>query len=114
MTLVLNDILSNLRHPRRLGVHLMARSLSFGVRRPRISRPIRRLFVSDLAEVCDQSFAWAAIPNLRRIIVPHGDVIDAKPDQALSQAAADFVGCGRRPKIPSLATCPTGTTNSEP
>lgn len=89
-TLILNDILSNVRHPKGLGAQIMARLLGFGVRRPRTSRPVRRLFVQEPATLGRQFRAWAAIPDLRRVIVSHGDVIDSAPAEALVRAAEDF------------------------
>jgi hypothetical protein len=89
-TLVLNDILSNVRHPKGLGAQILARLLGFGVRRPRTSRPVRFMFVKDPAALARQFRGWAAIPQLRRIIVSHGDIIDEAPREALIQAAADF------------------------
>lgn len=89
-TLILNDILSNVRHPRGLGAQIMARLLGFGVKRPRTSRPVRRMFLSDPTKLAAQFHAWAALPDLRRIIVSHGEVIDQAPAEALKRAAADF------------------------
>lgn len=89
-TLILNDILSNVRHPEGIGANIMARLLGFGVKRPRTSRPVRRMFVEDPALVGRQFRAWAAIPDLRRIIVSHGEVIDSAPREALNRAADDF------------------------
>jgi hypothetical protein len=89
-TLILNDILSNVRSPKGLGAQIMARLLGFGVKRPRTSRPVRRMFVADPAAVAAQFRRWAAIPDLRRIIVSHGNVIDIAPAEALRRAAEDF------------------------
>jgi hypothetical protein len=89
-TLVLNDILSNVRHPKGLGTQILARLLGFGVNRPRTSRPVRLMFVKDPNALANQFRAWAAIPQLRRIIVSHGDIIDGAPREALIKAAADF------------------------
>ncbi|WCT72933.1 hypothetical protein PQ455_15025 [Sphingomonas naphthae] len=89
-TLILNDILSNVRHPQGLGAHIMARLLGFGVKRPRTSRPVRRMFVADPAAVAAQFRDWADRPDLRRIIVSHGDVIGDGAAAALRRAAADF------------------------
>jgi hypothetical protein len=89
-TLILNDILSNVRHPKGLGAHVLARLLGFGVKRPRTSRPVRLMFVKEPSALANQFRAWAAMPQLRRIIVSHGDVIDQAPREALMQAAADF------------------------
>lgn len=89
-TLILNDILSNVRHPKGLGAQIMARLLGFGVKRPRTSRPVRRMFVNEPAMLAQQFRAWGAIADLRRILVSHGDVIDRAPAEALNQAAADL------------------------
>lgn len=91
-TLILNDILSNVRHPKGLGAHIMARLLGFGVTRPRTSRPVRWMFVKDAAALARQFRVWAAIPDLRRVVVSHGDIIDRAPGDALARAAADFGG----------------------
>jgi len=78
-TLILNDILSNVRHPKGLGAHILARLLGFGVKRPRTSWPVRRMFVKDPATLARQFRTWAAISDLRRVVVSHGDVIDRSP-----------------------------------
>jgi hypothetical protein len=90
LTLILNDILANVRHPHGLGANIMARLLGMGVDHPRTSRPVRRLFVEDGAKLAEQFRAWAGLPDLRRIIVSHGDVIDSEPGKALEVAAADY------------------------
>jgi len=90
LTLILNDILANVRHPRGIGDHIMAHLFGFGVDRPRTSRLVRRMYVKDPAAVANQFRAWAARPGLRRIIVSHGDIIEEKPAEALTRAAADF------------------------
>jgi hypothetical protein len=89
-TLILNDILSNVQHPKGLGAHIMASLLGFGLKRPRTSRPVRLMYVGDPAALAKQFRSWAALPDLRRIIVSHGDVIDRAPREALTRAAADF------------------------
>ncbi len=89
-TLIINDILANVRHPIGLGAKLMARLLGFGVDRPRTARPVRRLYVSDPVKLGEQFGEWARIPDLRRVIVSHGDVIDVAPRAALELVAADY------------------------
>lgn len=89
-TLILNDILSNVRHPHGVGANIMARVLGFGVKRPRTSRPVRRMFVNNPPAVAQQFRTWARLPNLKRIIVSHGDVIAEAPSAALERAAADY------------------------
>jgi len=89
-TLIVNDILANVRHPRGVGAHIMARLFGFGATRPRTSWPVRRMYVKDPAAVAAQFRAWAAIPDLKRVIVSHGDIIDQAPAAALTRAAADY------------------------
>ncbi|MGH6697289.1 hypothetical protein [Sphingopyxis sp.] len=89
-TLILNDVLSNVRHPEGLGANIMARAFGFGVKRPRTSRPVRNMFVHDAAVVAQQFRNWAATPGLRRIIVSHGDVIEENPAEVLNRVADDF------------------------
>ena len=89
-TLILNDILANVRHPIGLGANVMARLLGFGVDRPRTARPVRRMFVADPVKLGEQFRGWARIPDLRRVIVSHGDVIDVTPRAALETVAGDY------------------------
>ena len=89
-TLILNDILASVRHPKGLGAHIMARLFGFGVKRPRTSRLVRRLYVADAKAVARQFRAWAEIEDLRRVIVSHVDIISDAPAEALRRAAADF------------------------
>ena len=62
-TLILNDILSNVRHPKGLGAQVMARLLGFGVKRPRTSRPVRLMFVKDLPRSQSNSAAGPRYRN---------------------------------------------------
>ena len=90
ITLVLNDVLANVRHPKGLGAQLMARIFGFGVRRPRMSRPVRRMFVDDAPTVAARFRAWADMPDLSRVIVSHGEVIDEAAAAALRRAPDDL------------------------
>ena len=89
-TLILNDILSNVRHPSGIGATIMARLLGFGVDRPRTSRPVRWIFVNDRRALAEQFRVWAAIPDLKRVVVSHGDVIEDAAAETLLRAAADL------------------------
>lgn len=75
-TLIVNDLLANVRHPPGLGAWLMARLFGFGVRRPQMPREVRYLFLKDKAALAAQFREWAAIEGLRRIIPSHGEIID--------------------------------------
>jgi hypothetical protein len=86
-TLILNDVISNVRHPKGIGANVMARLFGFGVKRPRMAREVRWFFVGDKRTVARQLREWAAIPDLRRLIVSHGDVIDRSPQEVLRSVA---------------------------
>lgn len=89
-TLVLNDVLASIRRPQGIGAQLMARLFGFGVDRPRVSRLVRSRYVDDPAAVARQLRGWARLPDLRRVIVSHVDIIDRDPAAALERAAADL------------------------
>jgi hypothetical protein len=86
-TLIVNDIIGNVRHPHGLGAKLMARLFGFGVHGPRIPRPIASKLIADKAALARQLREWAAIPDLKRIVVSHGDVIGADPAGVLERIA---------------------------
>ncbi|MES2445419.1 MAG: hypothetical protein V4574_21545 [Pseudomonadota bacterium] len=86
LTLVLNDVLANVAHPHGLGAHIMARLFGFGVSHPQVPRPVQR-GMADKPALAAQFDAWAAEPDLRRIIVSHGDLIEDNPAQVLRTLA---------------------------
>jgi hypothetical protein len=89
-TLVVNDILANVRHPHGVGAKIMAHLLGFGVDRPRMPRVGKRLFVEDAGALAAGLRRWSSDPSLTRIIVSHGDVIADDPRKALEVAASDL------------------------
>ena len=76
-TLVVNDVIANVRHPRGLGAKVMARLFGFGVNGPQVPRVVKRMMVEDKQALAGQFRAWAADPQLERIIVSHGEIIDS-------------------------------------
>jgi len=89
-TLVVNDILANVRHPHGIGAHIMARLMGFGVKRPRMPRIGKRMFVKNAPALATAFRAWADEPGLARIIVSHGDVIEEAPREVLLRVAKDL------------------------
>ena len=89
-TLVLNDILANVRHPHGIGAHIMARLMGFGVSRPKMPWVGRRMFVKEAAALAGDFRRWAADPELKRIVVSHGDVIADDPRGVLERVAAEL------------------------
>lgn len=90
LTLVVNDILANVRHPHGAGAKIMARLFGFGIKRPRMPRPARRMFVKDGNLLAAQLRGWANDRALTRIVVSHGDVIEDECRAVLERAAADL------------------------
>ena len=89
-TLIVNDIIGHVRHPRGIGAKIMARLFGFGVHGPRIPRPARRHF--DAKPLARQLREWAKLPDLKRIIVSHGDPITDDPVGVLERIAANLNG----------------------
>ena len=85
-TLVLNDVISNVRHPKSVGANIMARLFGFGVNGPRMAREVKWLFVKDRKALAAQLREWATMSDLVRIIPSHGEIID-RPAAALNRVA---------------------------
>lgn len=83
VTLICNDIIGHVTHPHGLGAQVMARLMGFGVSEPQVPRIVRRKIVVDPKALASQFRDWAALRDLRRIIVSHGDPIETKPREAL-------------------------------
>jgi hypothetical protein len=90
-TLVVNDILANVRHPQGIGAHVMARLIGFGVKRPSMPWVGKRMFVKDSAALAAGFRQWAKEPGLKQIIVSHGDVIVEDPRGVLERVAAELI-----------------------
>ena len=75
VTLLTNDIIGNVAHPKSIGAKIMARLMGFGPK-PRITVPAKKFFIKDRAALADQLRGWAEVDGLQRIIPSHGDIID--------------------------------------
>ncbi|MBO9714695.1 hypothetical protein [Sphingomonas sp.] len=89
-TLLLNDVLANVRHPNGFGAWAMARLFGFGVDGPRVPRPVIARMVTDRTALAGAFRGWADLPRLKRILVSHGDPIADTPAAALLAAAAQL------------------------
>lgn len=87
-SLVVNDILANVRHPPGFGAQIMARLFGFGVHHPRIPRMVERSLVKDRKALAAGFLRWAEEPDLTRVIVSHGDVITQRSATVLRRVAA--------------------------
>jgi len=88
LTLICNDVIGNVAHPHGLGAKLMGRLMGFGVSEPQVPRIIKHRVIDDPEALAGQFRAWAAEPDLARIIVSHGDVIEDDPREVLLALAA--------------------------
>jgi hypothetical protein len=87
VSLVLNDIVFNMPHSSGVsGVMLRYVTASSGG--PRISRVAKMFFIKDAEALRAHLERLAELPNLKRVIVSHHEVIDRDPKRALDQVAA--------------------------
>lgn len=86
MTLILNDLVGNIRGARGFSGWFL-RLMGFAGDEPHIPLPIRRAMIESRGQVRDQLLTWAALPTLRRILVSHGEPIEDDPRGALRRLA---------------------------
>ena len=70
-TLIVNDVIGNMPH----GAGLVLRLTGFAGHAPHIPLPVKA-GVKDKSVLREQLLAWADEPNLKRIIMSHGDPIE--------------------------------------
>jgi len=85
-TLVLNDLVGNIRNSTGFGGWFL-RAMRFAGDAPQIPRPVRWTMVKDAAALRAQFLNWAALPGLRRILVSHGEAIESNPAVVLTVLA---------------------------
>lgn len=86
-TIVVNDIIANVRNPVGLGAKIMAWLFGFGVKHPQMPREVRYFFLKDKAALAAQLREWADLPDLVRVVPSHGDIID-RPRATLERIAS--------------------------
>jgi hypothetical protein len=86
-TLVLNDVVANIRDEKGFGGWLL-RMMDFAGDEPQVPIPIKAAIVSDKAALSEQLLRWSALPSLKRILVSHGSAIETDPSGALRKLAA--------------------------
>lgn len=86
-TLIVNDVIGNVRHPHGIGAKIMARLFGFGIHGPRIPRPVASKLIADKPALARQLRDWAALADLKRIILSHGEPITADPAGTLLRIA---------------------------
>jgi len=87
-SVIVNDVLFNL--PRMRGLFGLAFRLDGATGRPRVPRASRLLLVGDRAAFRAHLERLAARPDLRRVIVSHGDMLVDDAAAALRAAAAEL------------------------
>ena len=88
-TLVLNDIVANIRHPSGFGGWLL-RLAGFAGDAPQIPAVAQLAMVKDKEALRTQLLEWSEIASLRRILVSHGEPIDVDARGTLSELAASL------------------------
>ena len=86
LTLVVNDVIGNIRDARGFGGWLLKR-MGFAGDEPHLPAPVRLAMVADKEALRGQFLAWANDPALRRILVSHGAPIEDDPQGALRRIA---------------------------
>jgi|ERR1051326_3437018 hypothetical protein len=89
MTLVLNDVVGNMRNVSGFGGWFL-RMMGFAGDEPHVPLPVKLSMVSDKAALAAQLRHWADLRDLKRIIVSHGSEIDDKPRKVLWDLAASL------------------------
>jgi hypothetical protein len=88
-TLVLNDVVGNIRDARGVGGWLL-RLAGFAGDKPQIPKVVKKMMIKDPKSLRAQLLRWAEIDSLTRIIVSHGAPIEANPRAALRELAASL------------------------
>lgn len=87
VSLIVNEIIGDIHDANGLRGWLL-KLMGFAGEEPHVPAPVKMMFSKGKDELAAQLRRWADIPNLRRIIVSHGDIIDADPQGALRKLAA--------------------------
>jgi hypothetical protein len=88
-TLVLNDLVANIRHTSGFGGWLL-RVMGFAGEEAHVPAPVKLTMVKDTDALRAQLLRWAGNESLVRIVVSHGDVIDDNPRVVLRELAASL------------------------
>jgi len=85
-TLVLNDLVGNLRNVHGIG-GWMLKLMGFAADEPRIPNPPKFTLIKDHDALLEQFLRWSKIPRLKRILVSHGEPIEDNPAGVLRELA---------------------------
>jgi hypothetical protein len=88
-TVVLNDLIFDL--PNRPGFSgWLFKTLGMTGDEPHITFPVKLKEVKDKGAVSTQLEDWARLPNLKRVIISHGDIIAEAPGAVLERISAEL------------------------
>ncbi len=85
-TLVLNDVVGNMRKTSGFGGWLL-RLMGFAGNKPHVPLPIKATMIKDKTALAVQLRRWAELPALKRVLVSHGSMIEDDPRGALRELA---------------------------
>jgi hypothetical protein len=86
-TLVLNDLIGNMPHGSGVGGWVL-RTMDFAGDEPHIPAPVKMLMIREPEALRAQLLEWAALDDLKRILVSHGAPIEDHPQKTLRELAA--------------------------
>ena len=90
-TLVLNDLVGNIRNESGVGGWLL-RMAGFAAKKAQIPRVVRMALIKDAKALRAQLLQWSEIESLKCILVSHGSPIEANPGQTLRELARSLDG----------------------
>lgn len=85
-TLVLNDLVGNIRQANGFGGWFLHK-MKFAGAAPQIPLPVQWTLIDDRAALRAQFLLWSELPTLKRILVSHGEPIDEDPEVVLRDLA---------------------------
>lgn len=85
-TVVVNDLIGNVQHARGV-MRFILTLMGFSGRRPQVPRAFKARAIDDAGLVARQFREWADLPQLQRIIMSHGTIIDTAPAEVLRRLA---------------------------
>jgi hypothetical protein len=88
-TLVLNDLVGNIRDASGIGGWLL-RLAGFAGDDAHVPKVVKLALVKDADALSAQLLQWAGMPSLRRVVVSHGETIEDNPRQTLSDLAGSL------------------------
>lgn len=88
-TLVLNDVVGNIRHSSGFGGWLL-RLAGFAGDDAQIPKVVKMVMIEDTEALRQQLQRWSELDSLKRILVSHGSIIDDHPRQTLRDLASSL------------------------